>query len=266
MSIIKFTNRKNTGTHSIRDGIKYIVNPEKTSISLINGNGVSLDTTAQDMETVAFLLDKNWGRRYIHLILSFDEGVLPEQAYSVTNACTEYFAKSYQYVFAIHTNTENIHAHVLINAVNIRTGHKFSQSRSEMLQFRDYVNTILVSHGLNPVGKIGNTDTNVNCSFDFDNFFDENEYQNMDNYDDQADLNCSIQSFFGPVDSEELEQLQEADLYDSECREILRFFQGEREMLPSGLSLDEAESYFAAWLDQQRYLDNEEEHKHGFFQ
>lgn len=258
MSIIKFVNRKTTGTHAIQDGINYILNPKKTSDSLINGNGVSLQTPAQDIETIQFLLGKNFGRKYLHLILSFDVGVSPEVAYTVTDECTEFFSEQFQYIFAIHKNTENVHAHIIISAVNIQTGKKFSQSRSEMLKFRDHFNEILEAHRLNPVGKHINTEITVYPDTNSDDFFADDEWENFEDYDD------STQSFFGSVDPEEFEQIQEAELHDFQAREIIRFFKGESSMLPSGVSYADAESYFESWLDYQNYIDNEEQ-KNGFF-
>ena len=153
MSIVKFANGKNRGNDALERGINYILDAEKTSSRYIASNGVGKTSAVEDMKTVQQLLGKDTGRRYIHFVISFDAGVSSQLAFTIASESAEYFADEYQYILSVHNNTENVHAHVILNAVNVHTGKKFSQSKAEMLDFRDYVNTVLLSYGLNPVGR-----------------------------------------------------------------------------------------------------------------
>lgn len=153
MSILKYGNGKNRGINSLKQAVDYILNPEKTDLELVAGNGVDSGQAARDMETIQTLHGKNSGRAFIHYIISFDRGVPKEIAYAVAEQCASYYAEDYQYIMAVHTNTENVHAHIVLNAVNVHTGNKFSQSKGDMLRYREYVNRILREYGLPVIGK-----------------------------------------------------------------------------------------------------------------
>lgn len=260
MSIIKFINSKNRGLQALKQGISYIMNPEKTSQNLIHGNGVSKNNTYKDMNTVQNLLGKETGRTYVHFVISFDRDVSAQKAYDVTNKCCDYFAVEYQYICAIHTNTENCHAHVILNTVNLQTGKKFSQSRAEMLEFRDFVNQCLVESGLNPIGQ---TDSST-LSYEFGIL---EEYEDFDDIldDDDIENDDIAKSFFGFVDPDEISQIRCAEAMDKDMKKIIHYFQGEAEELPPDMYYEEAELQYSKWNDGLKYLE-EEDDKKGFFQ
>lgn len=258
MSILKFANGKNRGTNALEDGLKYVLNPEKASSEYIACNGVDRAFAAEDMKTIQRLLGKDAGRRYIHYILSFDAGVSLQKAFSVASESAEYFADDYQYVLAMHTNTANIHAHVILNAVSVHTGKKFSQSKAEMLDFRNFVNTILLAYGLKAIGEAGEkpgvySDLYFDCE---DNFFDTEE-------DDDC---MATDSFFGLSDPEELEQIRLAESYEAEKRQIIAFFEGEEPNLPQGWCYEDALDAYAQWEEYVKCMEKREDESHGFFE
>ena len=274
MSITKFINGKNRRTQALQKGIDYILNPDKTSRTLIHGNGIDVDSAYEDMNTIQTLLRKTTGRRYIHYIVSFDLGVTPETAYDVSVKCANYFAKDYQYILAVHTNTANVHAHIIMNAVNIHTGKKFSQSKSELFKFRDYVNDCLVQNDLNPIS------VKTSNKLVHEEVFEHDEFE-LDYDTSIIDLNCENNvhcnfsevnqlhaygwnsSFFGPIDCEEAQQIQSAEVYHSQLKEIIHFFQGLSPALPSGINMMDAKLLYEQWRDGQNCLD--EEANYGFF-
>lgn len=215
--------------------------------NLISGNGLNLDTPCEDMETVQSLFGKNTGRRYIHYILSFDEDVSEEMALEVAEEAASYFADDFQYILSVHTNTGNNHAHVIVNAVNVRTGNKFSQSRSDMLKFRSHVNDCLFKHGLNRIGE--STETELCCKAG-----ELEEWENWEDIldDDEMEDHISSNSFFGFVDPDEISQIQCAQLEDEHMSQIIRFFEGEAEELPPGTYYEDAEMLYEEWLDSWR--------------
>lgn len=274
MPIIKFANGKNCGTDALKNGIKYILNPQKTSHDLIYGNGIDLDSPYEDMHTVQTLLRKNTGRRYIHYIISFDTGVSAKTAYKVSTKCANYFSEDYQYVLAVHTNTPNIHAHIIMNAVNIRTGKKFSQSKVELFKFRDYINQCLVQNGLNPIS------ANTSNKLVHEEVFEDDEFEF--NYEPTVIVTNRISkfshtfseveqlhafgcnsSFFGPVDYMEAKQIQAAEAYHSQQQDIIHFFQGDSSVLPTGINIVDAELIYEQWLEGQQCLKEDEDN--GFF-
>lgn len=117
-------------------------------------SGVSKDTAYEDMLFVKLLFGKSDGRQYLHWILSHDSDVTEELADIVCKEVLALLHGKYQVISATHLNTDNIHSHFLINPVDIVTGKKFSESKREMLRFRDKINRIMLKYGLNPVRSI----------------------------------------------------------------------------------------------------------------
>lgn len=244
MSIVKFANGKNRGKGALKQAINYILNPEKVSSNFILGNGISTRTPCEDMETVQALFGKNTGRRYIHYIISFDKDVSEEMALEVAEEAASYFADDFQYLLSVHTNTENNHAHVIVNAVNIRTGNKFSQSRADMLKFRSWVNDCLRKHGLNLIGE--SSETEFCCK--------EGDLEDWEDWadvleDDEMEDSISSNSFFGFVDPDEISQIQYAQLEDEHMNQIIHFFEGEAEELPPDTYYEDAKMFYEEWLD-----------------
>lgn len=239
--MLKFTNGKNRGNESLRQAINYILNPEKTSTELISGNGIDTATPCRDMETIQFLFGQKTGRRYIHYVLSFDKGVSEKTALLVAEEASCYFAEEYQYIMAVHTNTANVHVHVILNAVNVSTGKKFSQSRAEMLQFRDFVNGCLAKYDLNLIGE--SSESQFYCEAEI--------LEDWEEEDGTEDFNCT-NSFFGAIDPDEISQIQCAQLGDENMKQIIRFFEGEAEELPPGTYYEDAEMLYEEWLDSWR--------------
>lgn len=272
MSIYKALNAKNRGTDAIQNGISYILNPEKTSLQYVAGNGIDIDSACEDMLTVQRLLRKDNGRRYIHYILSFDFGVSVETAFKVSIECAQYFADDFQYILAIHTNTANVHAHVIMNAVNIRTGKKFSQSAKEFFAFRDYINQCLISNGLNPINN--KTQNKLVCEVvsNAELFeLDEVTYANLPflrntTFSEARCLSAyeGCDTFFGHVDLDEATEILQAEQADKKRWEIIHYFEGTSSSLPLDVSFQEAEEIYEQWLQSQPNFD-EEDTDHGYF-
>lgn len=73
-----------------------------------------------------------------HLIQSFanEDNVTPEKAHRIgLDYANEIFGKNFEIVVATHLNTENIHNHIVINSVSLKTGKKFYDNYCS----RDYI-------------------------------------------------------------------------------------------------------------------------------
>ncbi len=271
MSMLKFANGKNRGTDAIRKSIAYILNPGKTNSSLIAINGVSVDSPAEDIETVQLLLGKNTGRRYIHMIISFDRNVSVTTAYDVACSAAEYFAENYQYVLAMHTNTANVHAHIVLSAVNIRTGKKFSQSRKEMLAFREHVNFCLRQFGLDEIGKNAMSKIHANAQDYIDSFWDNDDFEDdfFDDFDDDTDDFAPYRSFFGPYAPEEAEAISMAEEADRLRKSAYEYFEGKSSDFPDEIPSCDVDVLYDDWLEAERRereeREEEEESYRSFF-
>lgn len=220
--------------------------------NLLCGNGVDVKSAYQDMNTLQSLYRKNDGRRYMHYIISFDKGIPAVKAYHVASECASYFAGDYQYIMAVHTNTSNIHAHVILNSVNVRTGKKFSQSKKQLREFRDFVNFCLNKHGLNIIPEresnrfvVEETDT-----MDFEEFSDF-----LEDYNKPDDTICGLNNFFGPVDEYEAQMLQEVEESDLIRDQIIDYFEGQSDHLPCGFLYDDAVGIYQQWIEHRSFDD-----------
>ena len=110
--------------------IAYIVNPDKTD----NGRLVyTFGCTANPTEASRMfqnIRDSGTGKTTIlshHMIQSFaPDEITPEQALEIGKLLCEKFLKNqYQYVLAVHTDTENIHLHCIFNNVNMTNFRSF---------------------------------------------------------------------------------------------------------------------------------------------
>lgn len=91
-----------------------------------------VDTTDQMQKQ----LNKTNGRRMYHIICSFPEKFqYPEVIYVIANVLADEIGKEYQLVFGVHENTENLHIHFAINAVNYRTGLKWHKNKAKFNQW-----------------------------------------------------------------------------------------------------------------------------------
>lgn len=260
MSIIKFANGKNRGNNALERGINYILDSEKTSSEYITSNGVGKTSAVEDMKTVQQLLGKDTGRRYIHFVISFDAGVSSQLAFTVASESAEYFSDDYQYILSVHNNTKNVHAHVILNAVNVHTGKKFSQSKAEMLDFRDYVNTVLLSYGLNPVGRSSEDEENYLGLY----FEEEDIFYDFEDTDDYKE-NKSFSALFGSIDPEEEELMRLAEQYEADEKQIIRFFEGKESDIPTGWDYEDALMVYEQWCDYVDHLERKED-SNAFFE
>lgn len=270
MSILKFTNGKNKCINAIKKGVDYILNPEKTKPYYIAGNGISLDSPCEDMQTVQALHRKQSGRQYIHYIISFDTDVAFDTAFNAACECARYFEEDYQYLLSLHINTDNPHAHIVLNSVNVHNGKKFSQSKTDLLKFREYVSDCLIAHGLNPIeGHKKAEDFLYSCTsddpfaYDYDDYDD---YDDLDLYESEEEDYEDTQNYsniFGPLDIEECQQIEQAMEHERKISQVIAYFNGDASRLPEDISFLDAESIYLEYTDFLRSCEEEEDN--GFF-
>lgn len=148
----------------MKEMVDYVLDERKTREELCHTSGVTKQAAYEDMVFIKQLFGKTEGREYLHWVLSHDKGVSDNVADAVALEVLQLLQKRYQIVLATHINTENVHTHFLINTVDITSGRKFSESVPDMLKFREKINQILETHGLNTIGTIEEFDEDtVDC-------------------------------------------------------------------------------------------------------
>lgn len=132
--------------------IAYITNEKKAERVYIYGLDESRSLAQQFIDTAKLFGkgEKFDERKYYHFKFSFEPkdriengGKLnAELAEKIAN---EYLQKHYsgnEYVLAIHTDTEHIHAHAIINAVSFEDGKKIQHSNRYLAKMKDEINDI----------------------------------------------------------------------------------------------------------------------------
>ena len=135
---------------SREDSIKYILRTDKIKHSYYGGIAVDMQDIPGSMDIVAERFNKNTGVRVRHFILSFHpyEVSAPEVTNAIGKQIIRYIGKEYQAVYAVHEDTENLHIHIVMNAVSYVDGHRYRGTRGEFNAFKSYINKILRMHGI----------------------------------------------------------------------------------------------------------------------
>ena len=124
---------RNPASH-LKNALEYIQNPDKTEECVLVGSINCLpDTAFEQMEETKNIFHKTGKRQGYHVIISFspEEKVTSEQAMYVL----EHFAKDvlgddYEAVYAVHTDREHMHGHLIWNSVSMTTGKKYNSPKS----------------------------------------------------------------------------------------------------------------------------------------
>ena len=137
MAIIKILNimeseGRNPASH-LKNALEYIQNPDKTEECVLVGSiNCLLDTAFEQMEETKNIFHKTGKRQGYHVIISFspEEKVTAEQAMYVL----EHFAKDvlgddYEAAYAVHTDREHMHGHLIWNSVSMTTGKKYNSPK-----------------------------------------------------------------------------------------------------------------------------------------
>ena len=129
---IQESDGRNPASH-LKNALEYIQNPDKTEeCVLVGGINCLPDTAFEQMEETKNIFHKTGKRQGYHVIISFspEEKVTSEQAMYVL----EHFAKDvlgddYEAVYAVHTDREHMHGHLIWNSVSMTTGKKYNSPK-----------------------------------------------------------------------------------------------------------------------------------------
>lgn len=134
-----------------KNGIRYITDQNKAAFVSAKNLFEDEDYAKQFEETA-----KRFGkgekfdeRKYYHFKLSCarKDNVTPRLAHDFAEEVAEAFFKNYECVIATHTDTETVHSHIIVNAVDPITGKKLQFGKAEYAAMKDEVNRIGKEHG-----------------------------------------------------------------------------------------------------------------------
>lgn len=142
MAITRLFHMKECSGHSpsihLKNAINYVIDPTKTQDQRFVGGLGSLggDKALQTFLDTKKFYHKERGRQGYHFVISFiEDEVNAETAFQIMQEFTEMYLKNnYDNVFAVHTDTDHIHGHLVFNSVNY-DGIKYHYKKGDWQKF-----------------------------------------------------------------------------------------------------------------------------------
>lgn len=130
---IQESDGRNPASH-LKNALEYIQNPDKTEeCVLVGGINCLPDTAFEQIEETKNIFHKTGKRQEYHVIISFspEEKVTAEQAmYVLEHFAKDVLSDDYEAVYAVHTDREHMHGHLIWNSVSMTTGKKYNSPKS----------------------------------------------------------------------------------------------------------------------------------------
>ena len=135
----------------IESGVK------KTSDGLYTALGCNRENFANGILVTRKLNGKSYSKHKTNTILAHkmsisfhpDDNVSYKDAYKIAEDFAEHFihSKGYEVLFAVHTDTDHVHAHFLISNCNIETGKSYRRSQHDLYEMSEYFGQKCLEHG-----------------------------------------------------------------------------------------------------------------------
>ena len=134
-----------------KNGIAYITDEKKAKIVSVRNLFEDEDYAKQFEETASRFGkgDKFDERKYYHCKLSCarQDNVSPEKAHAYAEELTAKLFQNYECVIATHTDTQTVHSHIVVNAVDPITGKKLQFNKQDYVKMKDEANRIGKKYG-----------------------------------------------------------------------------------------------------------------------
>lgn len=184
MSIIKFFNNANQQPGDLTKKIAY-VGDYKSTQGVVRGVGTGNINPCLAMELVRLAHKKTENRQYIHFAYSPDPNLEISQndLYDISYQICRAAFSEYQVFYGIHTNTNHIHTHFIINTVSYKDGRMFQQSRKQLIDLKKVVLEIEIAYGL-IVDRCSIEEVTDDEDLEWLSFCDHEEIESDENYDE----------------------------------------------------------------------------------
>lgn len=161
----------------MREILRYATRGGAIERQYISGVGINPNTAFEEMLSAKRIFHQEKGKQYLHLVVSCDQIMQrPSNMHEIGEAIARFY-KDYQVLITTHTDTDNLHCHLVVNSVNMKTGNKLSQRRRDFWRFLKFTDNIFKRYGLPPIGFEQLYQVVFNEEFDF---WDDDDYENFD--------------------------------------------------------------------------------------
>lgn len=135
MAITKLMHMKESSkgakSSHLKNAIEYILQEHKVAkedgIKYAASQGCILKSAYQEMLSTKKHYGKTDGRQGYHFVISFapDDNVTKEKLWKIVQGFVSEYLQGYEAVYAIHDDADHLHAHIIFNSVNYKTGYKY---------------------------------------------------------------------------------------------------------------------------------------------
>lgn len=159
MAVSKILHMKDCGKSfhgkHLKAAIEYITALEKTQNGrLVSAVNCQPGFAFEQMKATKKKFGKQDKRQAYHIILSFKEGETdPDTVFELTQKfVSEYLAKDYEVIFAVHDNTAHPHSHIIFNSVSFRDGKKYHYRKGDWERYiQPVTNRLCKEYGLSTI-------------------------------------------------------------------------------------------------------------------
>lgn len=154
MATLNFIKRKDVkNIESLGNVIAYCAQEYKTKYNdsrLISGINCLPETAMKEFIATKKKFNKADGMQYYYAVQSFEDNlnISPLLAHQMAREWAEKCYPNHEIYIATHLDTDNIHSHIVINSVNMKTGRKIHQSTKELNQMRKINDELCIKYGL----------------------------------------------------------------------------------------------------------------------
>ena len=154
MATLNFIKRKDVkNIESLGNVIAYCAQEYKTKYNdsrLISGINCLPETAMKEFIATKKKFNKTDGMQYYYAVQSFEDNlnISPFLAHQMAREWAERCYPNHEIYIATHLDTDNIHSHIVINSVNMKTGRKIHQSTKELNQMRKINDELCIKYGL----------------------------------------------------------------------------------------------------------------------
>lgn len=164
MAIFHVQSRQKTDCVALCEFLNYIRDPLATAPDLVYGTNISCRYPYDEMMLVktcyASPLMRTWqGRQFYDFVVSLPEeesvylGRFINCMVSINAFIAAFGYGHYQVIHAVHIDTDNLHAHIVMNNIDIFTGARFDLDMRAFYELRAGVDSILQEFGFAGLGK-----------------------------------------------------------------------------------------------------------------
>lgn len=159
MPILEAVNNKYYTHDDLWNLINYATKDEHCTENVYGAQGTTKSETEimyQQMLYVKKYFHKEEGRQALHYILSFsndeEEYIGIQEALEIGYKIADCF-RGWQVVFGVHTNTEHLHIHFVVNNTSYENGKSFSMGVQGLNQIQAIAKNIVLNYRLKSLPK-----------------------------------------------------------------------------------------------------------------